>query len=58
MSSEVKQPTTAPSLFQRLWPWLIELWIAYVLIAFFIIRILGSGLVQRLLTLLRLRLAR
>jgi hypothetical protein len=58
MSREVKHPAIAPSLFQRLWPWLIELWIAYVLVAFFIIRILGSGLVQRLFTLLRLRLAR
>lgn len=58
MSNEAGNPTTEPSLLQRLWPWLIELWIAYVLVAFFIIRILGSGLVQRLLTLLRLRLAR
>jgi len=58
MSSEVETRTTAPSFLQRLWPRLIELWIAYVLVAFFIIRILGSGLVQRLLTLLRLRLAR
>jgi len=58
MSSEVECNTTAPSFLRRLWPWLIELWIAYVLVAFFIIRILGSGLVQRLLTLLRLRLAR
>jgi len=58
MTTEAKDPTTAPSLLQRLWPWLIELWIAYVLVSFFIIRILGSGLVQRLVTLLRLRLAR
>ena len=58
MSSEPENPTRTPSFLQRLWPWLIELWIAYVLVAFFIIRILGSGLVQRLLTLLRLRLAR
>ena len=58
MSSEVGDRTTAPSFLRRLWPRLIELWIAYVLVAFFIIRILGSGLVQRLLTLLRLRLAR
>jgi hypothetical protein len=58
MSSEVGARTTAPSFLRRLWPWLIELWIAYVLVTFFIVRILGSGLVQRLLTLLRLRLAR
>lgn len=58
MNNETGNPTTAPSLLQRIWPWLIELWIAYVLVAFFIVRILGSGLVQRLLTLLRLRLAR
>jgi hypothetical protein len=58
MSNKAGNPTTAPSFRQRLWPWLIELWIAYVLVAFFIVRILGSGLVQRLLTLLRLRLAR
>jgi hypothetical protein len=58
MSSEVEDRTTTPSFLHRLWPWLIELWIAYVLVAFFIIRIIGSGLVQRLLTLVRLRLAR
>jgi hypothetical protein len=58
MSNEAGTPTATPSFFQRLWPRLIELWVAYVLISFFIIRILGSGLVQRLLSLLRLRLAR
>jgi len=58
MNGAAEAPTTARSFFQRLWPLLIELWIAYVLVAFFVIRILGSGLFQRLLTLLRLRLAR
>lgn len=58
MSSELEDPTATPSFLQRLWPWLIEAWIAYVLVTFFIVRILGSGLVHRLLTLLRLRLAR
>lgn len=57
MTSEVEDPTTS-SFLQRLRPWLIESWIAYVLATFFVIRILDSGLVQRLLALLRLRLAR
>jgi hypothetical protein len=58
MNSAAEAPTTGRSFLQRLWPWLIELWIAYVVVSFFIIRILGSGLFQRLLTILRLRLAR
>jgi hypothetical protein len=58
MSSQAKDSTAVPSLLQRLWPWLIELWIAYVLVTFFVVRIIGSGMVQRFLTLVRLRLAR
>lgn len=58
MNGATETPITARSFLQRLWPLLIELWIAYVLVSFFIIRILGSGLFQRLLTLLRLQLAR
>ncbi len=57
MNSEPNDQATDPSLLQRVWPWLIEIWISYVLVAFFIIRILGSGLVQRLFILLRHRLA-
>jgi hypothetical protein len=33
----------------RFWPVVIELWMAGLLAAFFVIRILGSGLGQRLL---------
>jgi hypothetical protein len=58
MNSGTQAPIASRSFLQQLWPWLIELWIAYVLLSFFIIRILGSGLIQRLLTVLRLRLAR
>jgi hypothetical protein len=58
MSGQAKDSTAMPSLIQRLWPWLIELWIAYVLVTFFIVRIIGSGMVQRFLALVRLRLAR
>jgi hypothetical protein len=58
MSSQAKDSAVVPSLLQRLWPWLIELWIAYVLVTFFIVRIIGSGTVQRFLALVRLRLAR
>jgi hypothetical protein len=35
---------------EKLFPWLIELWIAAVLLGFFVVRILGSGLGQRLLS--------
>jgi hypothetical protein len=35
--------------FRRFWPLIIELWIAGVLVAFFVIRIMGSRLAQRLL---------
>jgi hypothetical protein len=45
-----------PSWFRRFFPWLIELWVASVLLAFFVVRILGSSLGQRLLALARLRL--
>jgi hypothetical protein len=58
MNSETQAPIASRSFLQQLWPWLIELWIVYVLVSFFVIRILGSGLVHRLLTLLRLRLVR
>jgi hypothetical protein len=58
MNGTAEASTTSRSFLQRLWPWLIELWIAYVLVSFFVIRILGSGLFQRVLALLRLRLAR
>lgn len=43
-----------PSWFRRLYPWLIELWIASVLFVFFLVRVLGSSVGQRLLALLRL----
>jgi hypothetical protein len=38
------------SVAHRFYSWLIELWIAAVLIGFFIVRVLGSGLGQRLLS--------
>jgi hypothetical protein len=34
MSGEAEDPTAAQSFLQRLRPWLIELWIAYVLVTF------------------------
>jgi hypothetical protein len=40
-----------PSLFRRFYPWLIELWVAFVLLAFFVVRILGSSVGQRILAL-------
>jgi len=40
---------------RRLYPWLIELWIASILLVFFIIRVLGSGMGQRVLSVLGLR---
>lgn len=40
---------------RRAYSWLTTIWIGYVLIAFFVIRILGSGLVQRLISHIRLR---
>jgi len=45
------------SLLRRLYPVFIELWIAFVLIAFFVVRILGSNLGHRLLALIKHRLA-
>jgi hypothetical protein len=33
-----------------MYPWLIEFWIASVLVGFFVVRILGSGLGQRVLS--------
>jgi hypothetical protein len=44
------------SLFRRLYSIFIELWIASVLLIFFVVRILGSNMGQRLLTLARHRL--
>jgi hypothetical protein len=38
-----------PALLQTLWPRLIELWLAAVLVTFFIVRILGSSFGQRIL---------
>jgi hypothetical protein len=43
------------SLFARLFPALIEAWIAFVIIAFFLTRVLGSGTGQRILHLFGLR---
>jgi hypothetical protein len=36
-------------LLRTLWPWLIALWIATVLVTFFIVRILGSNTGKRIL---------
>jgi hypothetical protein len=40
---------------QRAYPWLTTIWIGFVLVAFFVIRILGSGLAHRLLSHFKLR---
>ena len=39
-----------PPLFGACWPILIELWLAFVLISFFIVRVLGSNLGQRIIS--------
>jgi len=44
------------SLFRRFYPILMELWIASVIFVFFVVRILGSNLGQRLFTFVRHRL--
>jgi hypothetical protein len=36
------------ALFGACWPIFIELWLAFVLVSFFIIRVLGSNLGQRI----------
>jgi hypothetical protein len=38
------------SLFRRFYPLLIELWLLSVLLGFFIVRVLGSGLGRRVLS--------
>jgi hypothetical protein len=45
-----------PSSLRRLYPIFIELWIAGVLAAFFVVRILGSHVGQRILAVIRHRL--
>jgi hypothetical protein len=39
------------SILHRVYPWFIELWIVSVLIVFFLVRILGSSIGQRILAL-------
>ena len=46
------------SALSRLYPLLMELWIVFVLFAFFVVRVLGSSLGQRLIAFARLRLSR
>jgi len=46
------------SALQRPYSWLMVLWMSYVLITFFVIRILGSSVVHRLLSLLKPHLLR
>lgn len=58
MSAEAKPPDTESPLLRRAYSWLMTVWIAYVLAAFFVIRILGSGMAQRFVALVRLRLSR
>lgn len=41
------------TVFRRLYPVFIELWIAFVLVAFFVIRILGSSMGQRLVSIIK-----
>jgi hypothetical protein len=38
------------SFLEKIYPWLIEFWMAAVLLGFFVVRILGSGLGQRVLS--------
>ncbi len=53
LKMEDGSPSHPPAIPYRLYSWLIELWIAAVLFVFFIIRVLGSGMGQRALSLLR-----
>lgn len=41
-------PPRKPRIMTALWPRVIEVWMAVLLLAFFIIRILGSNAAQRL----------
>jgi hypothetical protein len=47
-SMNPSQPPRAPFI-KNIWPRLIELWLAAVLIAFFVVRVLGSSTAQRIL---------
>jgi hypothetical protein len=49
--------STQSSLLHRLYPWLINLWIASVLIGFFVVRVLGSSLGHRVLSVLGIHAA-
>lgn len=51
--SLVNRLTTA----NRLWPWLIQLWIASVLFTFFVVRVFGSTFGQRVLSFMGLKQA-
>ena len=55
MSDEGKTREFRSPALQRAYSWLVTIWIGYVLIAFFVIRILGSGLVQQVISHFRLR---
>ena len=55
LKTEDNNPILSPTILHRLYPWLIELWIASILLVFFIIRVLGSGMGQRVLSALGLR---
>lgn len=49
MNSGASEPRPT-SLFLRFYPLLIELWLLSVLLGFFVVRILGSGLGRRVLS--------
>jgi hypothetical protein len=56
MNSGASEPRSA-SLFHRVYPLLIELWLLSVLLGFFVVRILGSGLGRRVLSAIGIRFA-
>jgi hypothetical protein len=47
--SDVKSDFRAPAILSAIWPRLIEAWMVVLLLAFFVIRILGSSVGQRFL---------
>jgi hypothetical protein len=50
MTANSQTPRSESTLLHRIYPWLIELWIASVLVGFFVVRVLGSSLGHRVLS--------
>jgi hypothetical protein len=50
MTPNLQAPPSERPLLHRIYPLLIELWIASVLVGFFVVRVLGSSLGHRVLS--------